>query len=64
MIKGIAVLTSRNIEKNKEKAEFAFRVYDWDNNGFISNGDMYNVLTQMLCMNSNLYSNYGKSGGG
>ena len=30
--------------EKKEKLMFAFRIYDIDNDGFISNGELYQVI--------------------
>eukprot|EP00092_Neocalanus_flemingeri_P025305 GFUD01027437.1.p1 GENE.GFUD01027437.1~~GFUD01027437.1.p1 ORF type:complete len:170 (-),score=54.68 GFUD01027437.1:94-603(-) len=36
---------------NEAKLKFAFRVYDLDNDGFISNGELYQVLKMMVGSN-------------
>ena len=37
-------------DENK-KLEFAFRIYDIDEDGFITNGELYNVLKLMVGTN-------------
>ena len=42
-------LSSFTVSDNKkEKLKFAFKIYDMDEDGFISNSDLYNVLHMMV----------------
>ena len=34
--------------EKKEKLMFAFRIYDIDNDGFISNGELYQVIQAQM----------------
>lgn len=38
---------SRNADA-EEKNRFAFHMYDVDNDGFISNGDLYDIIKMMV----------------
>lgn len=45
----ISALSVFNSQSNsQEKLEFAFKVYDIDNDGFISNGELFTVLKMMV----------------
>eukprot|EP00455_Lapot_gusevi_P023977 TRINITY_DN2488_c0_g1_i1.p1 TRINITY_DN2488_c0_g1~~TRINITY_DN2488_c0_g1_i1.p1 ORF type:complete len:177 (-),score=55.00 TRINITY_DN2488_c0_g1_i1:288-818(-) len=37
-----------NTEQKAEKLRFAFKIYDVNNDGFISNGDLYRILKTMV----------------
>ena len=50
-IKGLATLSTGSTDL--EKIKFAFKVYDFDNDGFISNGDLYLTLKMMVGDNLN-----------
>ncbi len=50
-ITGLAALSTTANEK--EKLRFAFKVYDKDEDGFISNGDLFAVLKMMVGNNLN-----------
>ena len=45
-INGLAALSSGANEK--EKIKFAFKIYDLDEDGYISNGDLFKVLKIMV----------------
>ena len=45
-VKGLAVLSTGS--DDKEKIKFAFQVYDFDNDGYISNGDLFLTLKMMV----------------
>ena len=45
-ITGLASLSTSS--NDKEKLKFAFKVYDFDEDGFISNGDLFTVLKIMV----------------
>ena len=36
---------------NEQKLKFAFEIYDENNDGFVSNGDMFKVLKMMVGSN-------------
>ena len=38
---------------NEEKLRFAFQIYDVNNDGFISNGELFTVLKMMVGSNLN-----------
>ena len=46
-------LSSLYGKDNELKLKFAFQVYDFDEDGFISNGDLYKVLKMMVGNNLN-----------
>ncbi|KAG2198713.1 calcineurin subunit B [Mucor mucedo] len=52
-IKGLSAFSERG--NKREKLEFAFKVYDMDRDGFISNGELFLVLKMMV--GSNLKDN-------
>jgi serine/threonine-protein phosphatase 2B regulatory subunit len=39
--------------ENEEKLKFAFQIYDINNDGFISNGELFTVLKMMVGTNLN-----------
>ncbi|CAO3623205.1 unnamed protein product [Cunninghamella echinulata] len=45
-IKGLSAFSARG--NKREKLEFAFKVYDMDRDGFISNGELFLVLKMMV----------------
>ncbi|KAG0171640.1 Calcineurin subunit B [Apophysomyces sp. BC1015] len=45
-IKGLSAFSARG--NQREKLEFAFKVYDMDRDGFISNGELFLVLKMMV----------------
>nr|AGJ95086.1 calcineurin regulatory B subunit [Mucor lusitanicus] len=53
-IKGLSAFSARG--NKREKLEFAFKVYDMDRDGFISNGELFLVLKMMV--GSNLKDNH------
>jgi len=48
-IKALSIFADKT--KKEEKLQFAFRVYDIDNDGFISNGELFQVLKMMVGSN-------------
>ncbi|GAB5587853.1 Calcineurin subunit B [Umbelopsis nana] len=52
-IKGLSAFSAKG--NQREKLEFAFKVYDMDRDGFISNGELFLVLKMMV--GSNLKDN-------
>mmetsp|Transcript_36379 Transcript_36379/g.67226 ORF Transcript_36379/g.67226 Transcript_36379/m.67226 type:complete len:181 (-) Transcript_36379:230-772(-) len=51
-IKNISIFASKQTEgKDEEKTKFAFRMYDVNNDGFISNGDLFTILKIMVGSN-------------
>ncbi|XP_068681400.1 calcineurin subunit B type 1-like [Montipora foliosa] len=48
-IKFIEGVSQFSVKGDKEsKLKFAFRIYDMDNDGFISNGELFQVLKMMV----------------
>ncbi|KAI7867260.1 calcineurin subunit B [Spinellus fusiger] len=45
-IKGLSAFSARG--NQREKLQFAFKVYDMDRDGFISNGELFLVLKMMV----------------
>ncbi|KAI9246939.1 calcineurin subunit B [Phascolomyces articulosus] len=45
-IKGLSIFSARG--NKREKLEFAFKVYDMDRDGYISNGELFLVLKMMV----------------
>ncbi len=45
-VTGLATLSTGSDDQSK--VQFAFRVYDFDNDGFISNGDLFQTLKMMV----------------
>ena len=50
IMKGLSKLYSNDEE---EKIKFAFKVYDMDEDGYISNGELFKVLKMMVGNNLN-----------
>ena len=52
-IKNLAIFVSKSTDaKNQEdKSKFAFRMYDVNNDGYISNGDLFKILKIMVGSN-------------
>ena len=48
MMMMMMMMTGFTREDREEKLRFAFRIYDIDNNGFISNVDLFQVLKTMV----------------
>lgn len=45
----LSLTRRRRLQGDKEsKLRFAFRIYDMDNDGFISNGELFQVLKMMV----------------
>jgi len=48
-IKNLSIFASKSTEgKEEEKTKFAFRMYDVNNDGYISNGDLFKILKIMV----------------
>merc|ERR1711934_367339 len=47
-VQGMSKFSSK--AEKEEKLRFAFRIYDIDNDGFISNGELFQILFQVLKM--------------
>ncbi|KAJ1887534.1 Calcineurin subunit B, partial [Coemansia sp. IMI 209127] len=45
-ITGLSTFSSKG--KKEEKLRFAFKIYDMDRDGFISNGELFHVLRMMV----------------
>lgn len=52
-VSALAIFCSTDPEENKQKVEFAFRIYDVNNDQFISNGDLFRILKIMVGDNLN-----------
>ena len=48
-VAGLSAFSNRG--EREEKLKFAFKVYDMDRDGFISNGELFIVLKQMVGSN-------------
>ena len=46
-INGLAILTDLSLNKF-EKLNFAFKIYDFDEDGYISNGDLYKTIKVLI----------------
>merc|ERR1712106_983592 len=49
-VKGLAMFTMKNVEREK-KLRFLFNIYDMDNDGLISNTELFTVLKMMVGSN-------------
>merc|ERR1711864_53537 len=49
-VKGLAMFTVTNVDREK-RLRFLFNIYDMDNDGFISNGELFTVLQMMVGKN-------------
>eukprot|EP00954_Amorphochlora_amoebiformis_P028914 1392389-Amorphochlora_amoeboformis.AAC.1 len=48
-IKNLSIFASKSTDsKDEEKTKFAFRMYDVNNDGYISNGDLFKILKIMV----------------
>nr|ACF24573.1 calcineurin B subunit [Gymnochlora stellata] len=48
-IRNLSIFASKTTQKTtEEKTKFAFRMYDVNNDGFISNGDLFKILKIMV----------------
>jgi len=47
-IKNLSIFASKSEGKTEEKTKFAFRMYDVNNDGYISNGDLFKILKIMV----------------
>mmetsp|Transcript_11074 Transcript_11074/g.17719 ORF Transcript_11074/g.17719 Transcript_11074/m.17719 type:complete len:181 (+) Transcript_11074:103-645(+) len=48
-IKNLSIFASKSADgKEEEKTKFAFRMYDVNNDGYISNGDLFKILKIMV----------------
>lgn len=52
-VSSLSVFATHEAEGKEQKYKFTFRVYDVDNDGFISNADLYHVLKAMVGSNLN-----------
>lgn len=50
-VQGLSSLSAS--ASNEEKLRFAFQIYDVNNDGFISNGELFSVLKMMVGNNLN-----------
>jgi serine/threonine-protein phosphatase 2B regulatory subunit len=50
-VQGLSSLSAS--ASNEEKLKFAFQIYDVNNDGFISNGELFTVLKMMVGSNLN-----------
>ena len=49
LLQGLSLFSTKG--EKEDKLRFAFKMYDMDNDGYISNGELYQVSKQALCMN-------------
>lgn len=49
-VKGLAMFTMKNVDREK-KLKFLFNIYDMDNDGLISNTELFTVLKMMVGSN-------------
>jgi len=49
-VKGLAMFTVTNVDREK-RLRFLFNIYDMDNDGLISNGELFTVLQMMVGKN-------------
>lgn len=52
-VSSLSVFATHEAHGKEQKYKFTFRVYDVDNDGFISNADLYHVLKAMVGSNLN-----------
>eukprot|EP00486_Rosalina_sp_Unknown_P010908 CAMPEP_0201591794 /NCGR_PEP_ID=MMETSP0190_2-20130828/189868_1 /ASSEMBLY_ACC=CAM_ASM_000263 /TAXON_ID=37353 /ORGANISM="Rosalina sp." /LENGTH=186 /DNA_ID=CAMNT_0048050273 /DNA_START=77 /DNA_END=637 /DNA_ORIENTATION=- len=52
-VHALSIFCANDQEEKDAKVKFAFRIYDVDNNGYISNGDLFRILKIMVGDNLN-----------
>merc|ERR1711971_568811 len=52
-VKGLAMFAvkSKDLDQKQKKLRFMFNIYDIDNDGYISNGELFQVLEMMVGTN-------------
>merc|ERR1711978_335021 len=52
-VQALSIFCSNEQEEKDAKVKFAFRIYDVNNDGYISNGDLFRILKIMVGDNLN-----------
>eukprot|EP01084_Bolivina_argentea_P057601 105235_1 len=52
-VQALSIFCANDAEEKKAKIDFAFRIYDVNNDGYISNGDLFRILKIMVGDNLN-----------
>ena len=52
-VQALSIFCSNDQEEKDAKVKFAFRIYDVNNDGYISNGDLFRILKIMVGDNLN-----------